>query len=320
VTINSTVSAIFSEPMSAATLTTGSFTVKQGSTPVLGTVTYLGRTATFNPATLLASGATYTATITTGVTDVVGNAMAAARVWSFTTGTALAAGPAPVVLGSSGNYAILAKTAISNTGVTAVTGDIALSPAAASFITGFSLTLDGTGCFSTTTPGTLVSGHVFAADYNTGGCTTPAILTTAVLDMMTAYTDAAGRAPDYTELGAGNIGGMTLYPGTYKWGTGVLIPSDVFLSGGPNDVWIFEIAGDITQASATTIHLAGGASAKNIFWQVAGGTGVAIGTNAHFEGVILAVKAITLNTGATMNGRLLAQSAVTLNANTIVQP
>ncbi len=220
----------------------------------------------------------------------------------------------------AGDYVILAKTKISTTGVTAVTGDLGISPAAASFITGFSLTLDVTECFSTTTPASLVTGKVYAADYNTLGCPTPANLTTAVTNMLTAYTNAAGRAPDSTELGAGNIGGMTLPPAVYKWSTGVLIPTDVTLSGGPNDVWIFQIAQDLTVADGKKVILAGGALAKNIFWQVGGGTGVAIGTTANFEGIILAAKAITLQTGASANGRLLAQTAVTLDANTVVQP
>jgi hypothetical protein len=140
--------------------------------------------------------------------------------------------------------------------------------------------------------------------------------------METAYTNAAGRAPTtgFTELFAGNLSGKTLVPGCYKWSTGVLINSDVTLNGGPNDVWIFQIAGDLTQASATHVILTGGALPKNIFWQVAGGTGVALGTTAHFEGIILAQKAITLNTGASINGRLLAQSAVTLDSNTVSQP
>ena len=230
----------------------------------------------------------------------------------------LGKGPSPVVLGGAGNYVILAETAISTTGVTAITGDLGLSPNAATFITGFgALPLDGTGCFSTSS---LVTGNIYAADYNTGGCTTPATLTTAVNNMLTAYTDAAGRAPDYTELGAGNISGMTLAPATYKWGTGVLITSNVTLNGGPNDVWIFEIAQDLTVANGVKVVLAGGALPKNIFWQVAGGTGVALGTTTHMEGVIMAAKAITVNTGATANSRFLAQTAVTLNANTIVQP
>jgi hypothetical protein len=163
-----------------------------------------------------------------------------------------------------------------------------------------------------------VTGNVYAAD---NAVPTPSNLTTAVSDMETAYTNAAGRAPGFTELFAGDLSGKTLAPGCYKWSTGVVINSDVTLNGGPNDVWIFQVAGNLTQASATNVILTGGALPKNIFWQVAGGTGVALGTTAHFEGVILAQKAITLNTGAMINGgRLLAQSAVTLISNTITQP
>ena len=222
------------------------------------------------------------------------------------------AGPTPVDLGSAGDYVILAKTGISTTGTTAVTGNLGLSPAAATYITGFSLIADATNVFSTSPQ---VTGKVYASDY---AVPTPAILTTAVLNMMTAYTDAAGRAPDYTELGAGNIGGMTLPPATYKWGTGVLIPTDVTLSGGPNDVWIFEIAQDLVMSSGTRVNLSGGAQAKNIFWQVFGI--VDLGTTAHFEGIALVQTAITLKTGASVNGRLLAQTAVTLDAATVTQP
>jgi len=222
------------------------------------------------------------------------------------------AGPTPVDLGSAGDYVILAKTGISTTGTTAVTGNLGLSPAAATYITGFSLIADATNVFSTSPQ---VTGKVYASDY---AVPTPANLTTAVLNMMTAYTDAAGRAPDYTELGAGNIGGMTLPPATYKWGTGVLIPTDVTLSGGPNDVWIFEIAQDLVMSSGTRVNLSGGAQAKNIFWQVFGI--VDLGTTAHFEGIALVQTAITLKTGASVNGRLLAQTAVTLDAATVTQP
>jgi len=232
--------------------------------------------------------------------------------YTVTVTQAPAKGPAAVNLGTAGNYVILAKSAISTTGVTAVTGDLGLSPSAASFITGFALIADSTNTFSTSS---LVTGQLFAATY---APPTPTILTTAVLDMMTAYTDAAGRAPDVTELGSGNIGGMTLVPGTYKWGTGVLIPSDITLSGGPNDVWIFEIAQDLVMSSATRINLIGGAQAKNIFWQVFGI--VDIGTTAHFEGIALVQTAITLKTGATVKGRLLAQTAVSLDSSTVTAP
>ena len=224
----------------------------------------------------------------------------------------LGVGPAPVVLGAAGNYVILAKSAISTVPASAITGDLGLSPAAASFITGFSLVADASGVFSTSTQ---VTGNVYASD---DAVPTPSNLTTAVNDMLTAYTDAAGRVPDFTEVGSGNIGGMTLPPATYKWSTGVSIPTNVTLSGGPNDVWIFQIAQGITQASAAQVILTGGALPKNVFWQAAGV--VALGTTAHMEGVILAQTAITLNTGATANSRLLAQTAVTLDASTVVQP
>jgi hypothetical protein len=217
-----------------------------------------------------------------------------------------------VVLGGAGNYVILAKSGISTTGVTAVTGDLGLSPAAAGSITGFGLVADSTNVFSTSAQ---VTGNVYASNY---AVPTPGNLTTAVNNMLTAYTDAAGRAPDYSELGAGNIGGMTLPPATYKWNTGVTIPMDVTLNGGPNDVWIFQVAQGITQASAAQVILTGGALAKNVFWQSAGV--VALGTTAHMEGVILAQTAITLNTGASANSRLLAQTAVTLNSNAVTQP
>ena len=138
--------------------------------------------------------------------------------------------------------------------------------------------------------------------------------------MELAFTDAAGRAPDLVELGAGNIGGLTLSPGVYKWGTGLLIPTatNVTLSGSDVDVWIFQIAQDLTVANGTNVFLEGGALAKNVFWQVAGA--VDVGTTAHMEGVVLTQTAITMQTGSSINGRLLAQTAVTLDASTVVEP
>jgi hypothetical protein len=217
-----------------------------------------------------------------------------------------------VNLGTAGNFVILAKTAVTTTGVTSITGNVGLSPAAASYITGFALTLPAASAFSTSAK---VTGNVYAPGY---ADPTPANLTTAVSDMQTAYTDAAGRASTVTELGAGNIGGLTLVPGVYKWGTGVTIPTDVTLSGGANDVWIFQIAQNLTMSSGTHIVLLGGAQASNIFWQVAGQT--TIGTTAVFNGNILDQTMIALQTGATLNGRALAQTQVTLDSNTVTVP
>jgi hypothetical protein len=104
-------------------------------------------------------------------------------------------------------------------------------------------------------------------------------------------------------------------PGLYTWTSGVSISTDVTLAGGPDDVWIFQIAGTLTQASATRVRLTGGAQTRNIFWQSAGA--VSLGTSAQFEGTILAKTSIALSTGASANGRLLAQTAVTLQQNRV---
>ncbi len=217
-----------------------------------------------------------------------------------------------VDLGMAGSYAILAKSGISSVPNSVVTGNIGVSPVAATFITGFSLTMDATNVFATSTQ---VTGKVYASDYT---LPTPSNLTTAVSNMEAAYTDAAGRAADYTELYSGDLSGKTLTAGVYKWGTEVMINTDVTLSGDANDVFIFQIAKGITQANGAKIILAGGVQAKNIFWQSA--ETVSIGTNAHFEGIILGMKNITLGTNSTMNGRLLAQTAVTLDQSTVVAP
>jgi len=101
-------------------------------------------------------------------------------------------------------------------------------------------------------------------------------------------------------------------------GYGVLISTDVYLNGGANDVWILQIAGDITVASGVRVHLTGGAQAKNVFWQTFGA--VALGTNSHFEGIVLSQTSINVATGASVTGRLLSQTAVTLDQNTVTQP
>jgi ice-binding like protein len=218
---------------------------------------------------------------------------------------------APVELGTAENYAIVAKSAVSNVPTSKVTGDIGLSPAAGSYVTGFSLTRAGVSWTSKQ-----VVGDVFAADNDEP---TPTLLTTAVSDMQTAYTDAAGRkSPDFMNLGAGEIGGLTLVPGLYKWTSSVTIPSDVTLEGAANDVWIFQVSGDLELASAQAVLLSGGAEPANIFWQVAGS--VDLGTTSHAEGIILCKTAITLDTGASINGRLLAQTAVNIGGSTVTAP
>ena len=228
-------------------------------------------------------------------------------------------GPEAIDLGSAGDFSILTQSGISTTGVTSVQGDIGVSPAAASAITGFGLIMDTNGQSSHTTIPTLVTGKVYAADY---APPTPSMLTVAILDMQTAYTTANNLvtpAP-VSEAGAGNISGLTLAPGLYKWSTGVSINpgATVILSGGADDTWVFQIAQDLTLMSNAQVILQGGAQAKNITWVVAGQA--VLGTETVLFGTILSKTLISLNTGSTVTGRLLAQTAVTLNASTVIKP
>jgi hypothetical protein len=215
-------------------------------------------------------------------------------------------GPAPVDLKSASSFAILTKSGVTDVPASAITGDVGASP-----ITGAA---DDLTCVE-------VAGKSYSVDASGPlpcRITDATLLTAAVKDMMTAYTDAAGRTlPTATNLGAGEIGGLTIAPGLYKWGTGVSISTDVTLSGGPNDVWIFQIAKTLDQASAKKVVLSGGAQAKNVFWQTFGD--VTIQANAQFNGVILCQTAINLKTGASVNGQLLAQTQVTLEQNVVTK-
>lgn len=212
-----------------------------------------------------------------------------------------------VNLGVAGDFVILSKTGITDVYKSAVTGNIGSSP-----ISGSAILIK---CAEVT--GTIYT--VDAAGPLPCRVTNASRLTTAVSNMQTAYTDAAGRSnPNFLNLGAGNIGGKTLTAGLYKFTTAVVIPTNVTISGSSTDVWIFQVAGTLKVSSAVRITLAGGAQAKNIFWQTSGA--VTLGTTSHFEGNILGQTGINLQTGATINGRMLAQTAVTLQMNTVVIP
>jgi hypothetical protein len=215
-------------------------------------------------------------------------------------------GPAPLDLKSASSFAVLTKSGVTDVPTSVVTGDVGASP-----ITGAAMNLT---CVEVTGK----SYSVDAAGPLPCRITNATLLTAAIKDMMTAYTDAAGRTlPTATNLGAGEIGGLTIAPGLYKWGTGVTISTDVTLSGGPNDVWIFQVAQTLGQASQTKVVLSGGAQAKNVFWQTSGD--VTIQASAQFNGVVLSQTAINLKTGASVNGQLLAQTQVTLEQNTVTK-
>jgi hypothetical protein len=229
-----------------------------------------------------------------------------------------------VNLGSAANYAILTKTGVSTVPPSVVTGNVGVSPAARTYLTGWTLIAEPTDTYNTSTQVT-APGKLYAADM-VGG-TTIADLGAAVLDMGTAYTAAAAMAPAGGGLmtacpGVGafsdiNIG-AALGAGVYTCAVDVTIPGNLTLNGSASDVWVFQITGKLSQASATQVLLTGGALAKNVFWQVA--DVVTVGTTAHMQGVILAKTNIAMQTGSSVNGRLLAQTAVTLDAATVTAP
>lgn len=315
VNTNISISAVFSEAMDPLTINATTFTVSVSGLPITGTVTYnsIDDAAIFAPAAAMSGSTHFNVTISTGVKDVAGNALSADYMWSFDTAAAAPLSPPAVILGTSANFAILAETTITNTPTSAITGDIGLSPAAETFLLGFNLTRDVSNTFSTSVQ---VTGTVYAADMLG---TTPATLSTAIADMVIAYADAAGRTtPDYTELGAGSIGGMTLTPGLYRWSTAVTIPTNVTISGGANDIWIFQISGNLSVSGSVFVLLSGGAQAKNVFWQVAGQT--TLGSLSDVSGNILCQTGIEMLFASTLKGRILAQTSATLDNATVIKP
>jgi len=211
---------------------------------------------------------------------------------------------ATINLRSTSGFAVLAGSGITSVPTSDIRGDVGVSPAARSTITGL-------------TP-VEVTGSIFAAD---DGGATAVMLTQAKGDLTTAYNDAAGRSLSPVLVPNADLGGLTLAPGLYK-STGTLnVTGDLTLDGGgdANAVFIFQIASTLNTASGSKVILIGRASAANVFWQV--GTSASLGTTTQFKGNILADQSVALATGAVLEGRALARiGAVTLESNRIVSP
>lgn len=313
VPINGSVSASFNTPMDADTLNPTTFIVtsNDGTVVVPGAVIYADDTAVFWPTAHFAANTTFTVTITTGAMSATGVPLGTSVTWMFTTGSTLAPSMA-VNLRTAADFVILSKAGISTVPPSVITGDIAVSPAAATYITEFALMAHASNVYATSSQ---VIGRVYASTY---AAPTPGNLTVAVRDMELAYTDAASRAPDATELGAGDISGMTLDAGVYAWGTGLIVNTNVTLAGSATDVFIFQVAQNLTVANGVSIILSGDVQPKNVFWQVAGSA--TFGTTSHMEGIVLSQTSITMQTGASINGRLFSQTAVDIAAATVSDP
>lgn len=315
VSITTNIEGSFNEIMDPSTLTPLNVIVSALGSDITGAVSYSAesKTVSFNPDGDLLYDTEYTVRIKQAVTNAATVGLIEDKVWTFTTTSEVLAGegPAPINLRTASNFSILAKSAITTTGNTLITGDIGVSPQSLADVTGFSeiLALDGTSATSS-----YVTGNIYTADMQEP---TPSTLTTTISDIQTAYVEAAGRV-DYaivSESAEGIIGGQTFAPGIYKWETVVTMATDITLRGGVNDVWIFQIADNLTASSGAKVLLADGAQAKNIFWQVAGIA--TLGTGAHFEGILMSMTQIVLETGSSVHGKLLAQTQVTLDTATV---
>jgi len=305
VSVSKTVTATFNMVMDPLTLSNTTFTLKAGATPVAGTISYSNKKAYFNPGSDLLENTVYTATITNQVKSEAGVNMVNNYVWSFTTHGTLTT---PFVdLGSAGNYGILAGVGITSTGMSEIHNmDVGIYPGTA--VSGFP-------------PAVFIgSGQIFRS---TDPSPVPANLLQAKDDLTAAYLFAAGATAPAPVTVAGNIGGQTLAPGIYKSTSTLLVEgSDLTLDaqGNPNAFWIFQVASAFTTKTGGNIVLAGGAQAKNVFWQT--GSSATIGTYTEFNGNILALQSITMDPYATATGRMLARngSVVLTSTNIITKP
>jgi len=305
VAVNDNIAATFSEMMDSSTIDKTSFTLKQGTTSVKGTVAYAGVTAVFNPQSNLKSNTLYTATITTGARDLSDNPLATNFVWSFTTGSQIDTNvnSKTIDLGAASTFAILATAAISGAG-DQINGDVGLQPGSSQGINPSE-----------------INGTIHVDDQ---------AVVNAQNSLLAAYNQLVAQSTKSQSL-PGNLGGLTLAPGLYVngsstgiTGTGANAVLTLDAQGNANAVFIFKMASTLTTGPGTSVVLSGGAQAKNIFWQV--GSSATLGTTTVFKGNILAFVSVSVNNGCAVNGRLFAgaggdgSGAVTVQSSTITVP
>lgn len=293
------VKAHFNEKMDPQTINVSTFILTDGTNQINGTVTYSDSTASFYPNNYLSNNTEYTATIKKGAQNPLGSALREDYVWTFTTGNQTNPNATPqggIDLNSAAAFAVLSGSGVTNTGPTVVTGDLGTSP---------------NGTVNGFPPGIIV-GNIHAAD---------PVAAQAKLDITTAYNDAQGRSTGAVSL-PGNLSGLTITPGLYKNSSSVMLSAGsvtLDAQGDINAIFIFQMGSTLTTGSGTSIILAGGADANNIYWAV--GSSATLGTNSDFVGTILADQSISLNTGASLTGRALTRiGAVTLDNNAVTLP
>lgn len=325
VPLNKTIKAVFSKAMNPATVTATTFTLKQGTTAIAGTVTYSGSTASFVPAAPLAANTIYTATITTGAQDGAGNALANNYVWNFTT---VGVSTPSSFLGSAAMFGIFGGSAgITNQGINTVINNGGIGTTGAStLITGFH---DGmTGDIYTETPLNigLVTGGIYTAPPPPGTAASFAIATQGLSDANAAYLAISPASrPGGTDPGAGELGNLTLAPGVYKaaaGGTFKITNGDLILDaqGDPNAVWIFQTPSSLTvgiagPAGARSVLFINGGQAKNVYWYVGTAATINGAGGGIMSGTIISSAGITFSTAGNAMQTVLNGRAISLNAS-----
>jgi hypothetical protein len=332
VVLDKKIAANFSEAMDPLSISTATFSLKNGAAVVAGTVSYSGIKATFSPVANLSPNTTYTATITTGAKDLAGNTLANNYVWSFTTQPPVIAPPS---LGSAALYGAFGGSAgITNQGLNTIINNGSIGTTGAStLITGFH---DGTtGDIYTETPLNVgnVTGRIYTAPPTPGNATSFAAATKGLSDATIAYNSISPASkPGGTDPGAGELGGLTLAPGTYKSASGTFKITNGNLTldakGDPNAVWIFQTAAGLTVGiagpqGAKSVNMINGGLPKNVFWYVGSAAVINGAGGGIMTGTIIASAGVTFSTAGNavqtvLNGRALSLNASVTMVNTTI--
>jgi len=324
VALNQTITADFSMIMDNTSINAATFTLKQGTTTIPGTVSYNGITASFKPTNLLELGKIYTATITNGVKSAGGISLANNYVWNFTT-SILPPPPVVIELGTAAMFGAFGGNAgITNQGLNTVINNGSLGTTAAStLITGFHNGL----VIYTETPLNVgnVTGDIFTAPPFPGTATSLAIAQKGLLDANAAYLSISpGVKPGGSDPNAGELGGLTLAPGVYKSASGTFKISNGDLTldahGDPNATWIFQTASGLTvgiagPTGAKSVIMINGALPKNVFWYVGSSAVINSAGGGTMVGTIIANSGVTFSTAGNTNQTVLNGRAISLVAS-----
>lgn len=326
VALNKVIAATFNMPMDASTITTTTFTLKIGTLPVSGIVTYSGATAYFTPTVNLATNTNYIATITTVAQNVAGISLANNYVWNFSTAIV-------PNLGSAAQFGAFGGNAgITNQGINTVINNGSIgTTAASSLITGF----HDSNAIYTETPLNVgnVTGSIYTAPPVPGTATSFALASQGLLDANAAYLSISPAAmPGGIDPGAGELGNLTLAPGIYKSASGTfnITNGNLILDaqGNPNAIWVFQTAAGLTVGTAgpngaKSVILLNGALAKNVFWYVGSAATINGAGGGVMTGTIIATSGVTFSTAGNttqtiLNGRAISLVASVTMVNTTI--